>query len=535
MRRGITSVSRAATPAIIETGGALTSSTGGALTYTVLTARPSAAPSMATSTGVSEVDAARRGARPAAAAENLAAAAAARAGEAPTASGAASERTDMSPRRTKAVVNASAYFPANRLPSTSTICSATAWKNFVLTGAAAAARASSRPMSKLACCNIVDARAGGESRHHAAERLEKCAGEDAREVMSGAGQLGGWAGGRQRQRIHVNERIGRVAETVAIDSRGIALPNRKPKLLGDARHRRIAPQVSVGFLEHRLPHGRQLQRREDRAHIAERLVKRRGFDRGELEQRRLQAVEDRVTELVGDDVRALAREHRGQPAAGRVADGVVEEREALLDVLGRKVVARVVGVQIDAVVETDRNRRADIRMPASCTGRGPEPGGAPQRLSGRPIAEPVVPIGCTWATGARAGAMMRVGSGAPGIEGTGRCNGGSPPIGSVGHPWIDGAAAAATPGRRDAARGAADFRATVRVRRAADFWDVNDRFPDLRAPFLFAMLLSPLAGDLSSPWCKTPQGRRDGCQIGHRVPRTTRRSATRTTRRWRLL
>ena len=96
---------------------------------------------MPSSTGVADFAAARRGPRPAAAAEALAAAAAARAGVAPAATSAASDRTDTRFRRTKAVVSASAYFPANRLASTITICSATAWKNLVLTGAAVAASA----------------------------------------------------------------------------------------------------------------------------------------------------------------------------------------------------------------------------------------------------------------------------------------------------------------------------------------------------------------------------------------------------------
>jgi hypothetical protein len=59
--------------------------------------------------GTSEGAAARLGARPAAAAANRTAAAAARAGvRAPTASGAANDRTDIKPRLTTAVVNASA-------------------------------------------------------------------------------------------------------------------------------------------------------------------------------------------------------------------------------------------------------------------------------------------------------------------------------------------------------------------------------------------------------------------------------------------
>ena len=117
-------VSRAATPAIIDVGGTPVSSTGGTSTYSVLTARPSVAPSMASFTGVSDA-LARLGERPAAAAEKRAAAAAARAGAAATASGAASDRTDISPRLTNAVVNASAYFPLKSELSANTICSAT--------------------------------------------------------------------------------------------------------------------------------------------------------------------------------------------------------------------------------------------------------------------------------------------------------------------------------------------------------------------------------------------------------------------------
>ena len=75
-----------------------------------------------------------------------------------------------------------------------------------------------------------------------------------------------------------------------------------------------------------------------------------------------------MTELVRHDVGTFAREDGDLAGRGGVADGVVEERESLLDVLRRKVVARVVGVQIDAVVQPDRNRRADL---ADATARAP--------------------------------------------------------------------------------------------------------------------------------------------------------------------
>jgi len=61
--------------------------------------------------------------------------------------GAASERTGIRLRRTNDVVSASAYLPPNSASSAITSCSATAWKNFVLTGVSTTARASRRPMS----------------------------------------------------------------------------------------------------------------------------------------------------------------------------------------------------------------------------------------------------------------------------------------------------------------------------------------------------------------------------------------------------
>jgi len=89
--------------------------------------------------------------------------------------------------------------------------------------------------------------------------------------------------------------------------------------------------------------------------------------------------------------------------------------------------------------------------------------------------------------------MIRVGSRAPGIDGTASCSGGTPPSGSVGRPWIASAAAAARPRRLDAPRGAEDLRAAAPLVSATAVFRVDDRFPDLYAAFLLAMLASSCA------------------------------------------
>ena len=105
-----------------------------------------------------------------------------------TASGAASDRTDISPRLTNAVVNASAYFPAK---------SAAVGEHHLLGDGLEELRADrcrrdrlceQPPHVEAGLLDVVDARAGGESSHHAAERLEKRSGEHAREVVSRARQ-----------------------------------------------------------------------------------------------------------------------------------------------------------------------------------------------------------------------------------------------------------------------------------------------------------------------------------------------------------
>jgi hypothetical protein len=245
-------------------------------------------------------------------------------------------------------------------------------------------------MSRL---HVVDLRPRRKSADHAAERLEKRTREHARKVVRRASQRRRRTGRRKRQRIGIQKRVGRVAEAVAIHTGRIALADGKTELLGHSRDRRIASEVPVGLLDDCLSHRGQLQRGQDRAHVAERLVERGRLDGGELEQHRLHAVEHAVPELVRHHVRALAGKDRGVAAADRIAHRVVEERQTLLDVLRREIVPRVVRVQIDTVVEPDRNGRAHIRVPGVCPRSRPERRRATQRLGQRPIPEA---IGTNW-------------------------------------------------------------------------------------------------------------------------------------------
>ena len=186
---------------------------------------------------------------------------------------------------------------------------------------------------------------------HAREHVEEARREHARERVRFRRERVGRRRRRQRLRIAVEEGVDRVAQAVAIDGVGVFRANRRAQLFGEPRQPRVAVQHALRVGQHTLAERLDLERRQDGAHVPERLVERRGFDCLRVEQLRAQCIEDRVAHLVADDVRALAGKERPR------ADGCVEEVQAWRIT---EPAARVERVQVHPVVEDDRQDLADF-------------------------------------------------------------------------------------------------------------------------------------------------------------------------------
>src|SRR5204863_5926539 len=95
-----------------------------------------------------------------------------------------------------------------------------------------------------------------------------------------------------------------------LDRRRNRLTDGPSELFRQAREARRTAQHAAGFRQYSLPHAGELQRRQYRAHVAERLVEGADLDARGVEQLRLEGVEKRMPELVAHDVRALAGKDR---------------------------------------------------------------------------------------------------------------------------------------------------------------------------------------------------------------------------------
>src|SRR5262249_34933030 len=134
---------------------------------------------------------------------------------------------------------------------------------------------------------------------------KKCAGEYAGKRMLLGGQQIGRRGGGKTVRSLIKETIGRITQTVAVDGGGRKLSDAPPELFANAREPRIYIQPAAGFRKDRLADRRDVQSAQYRAHVAKRFVKCRRLGVGRVEQLRPQRVEDGVSELVADDIRAF--------------------------------------------------------------------------------------------------------------------------------------------------------------------------------------------------------------------------------------
>ena len=206
---------------------------------------------------------------------------------------------------------------------------------------------------------------------HQAEGFEEAGAEDSGEGVRLAGELRCRRPGRQLRRRPVGEGVDRVAQAVGIGRVGPQPADGRPHLLRQARDLG-ALVATAGRRDQRTPHRLQLQRREDGADVAEGLVEGSGLHARGVEELGLDRVQDGMSQLVAEDVRALTGVDRGPGHA------------LVIEVEAEPVVVRI---QVDAIVERYRQRAADPPFGRRRHDPGPEVRRASERLGRRPVAE----------------------------------------------------------------------------------------------------------------------------------------------------
>src|SRR5262249_51757368 len=134
--------------------------------------------------------------------------------------------------------------------------------------------------------------------------------------------------GRKRVGTPVEEGIHRVAQAIGLDRGRNRLSDGPAELFRQPREPGSSAKDTAGLRQYPLAQARQLKRRQNRAHVAERFVEGGNLDAGGVEQLRLDRIENGVPELVAHDVRTLAGKHRSSRSRA------MEELQALAVVKG---------------------------------------------------------------------------------------------------------------------------------------------------------------------------------------------------------
>jgi imidazolonepropionase-like amidohydrolase len=139
------------------------------------------------------------------------------------------------------------------------------------------------------------------------------------------------------------------ARTSGRGAQGAAAPARLPELLGQLSQQVLAGQVAAGAGDLVAQHAGIGKVLKERDQVGERLVKRQHVGVHGLVEAGVHAVQQRVRDLVGDDVMRKAGEHQGARRVAGVFDAdrkVAEQERLLFRAVVRVAVAQ--GVRVDA-------------------------------------------------------------------------------------------------------------------------------------------------------------------------------------------